>query len=130
MLNVGKQRIIYSKTSLSQRQKLSIAMLFSENDYTCGAPLTEPNHTLHGKVLVRLNIQCSSPMEKAYYSSDIGRKDTCYYCGNDEGLVDKDLTKRYKTVFPLCAACAQIGAKHACMRLFGKAAKKATKNTQ
>ena len=44
-----KPRIIYSMVRPSERQKVALAMLLSEFDYTCGAPLTPTDNPLHGK---------------------------------------------------------------------------------
>jgi hypothetical protein len=116
----GKPRLIYSKFKLTERYKLQLAMLVSEYEYTCGSPLTPPTHPLHGKTLVRLNLDCARPMETSYYSSQISHTDICYYCGIKEALVDLELKKRYKIVYPLCVDCSKRGFSHCCLRPFGK----------
>ena len=118
-----KPRVIYSKVKLTDRYKLQIAILCSEYDYTCGSPLTPPEHPLHGKTLVRLNIDCTSPIETGYYSSKMSRGDLCYYCGATESLADENLKKSYITVYPLCDQCKALGFKYCCLRPFGKKSK-------
>jgi len=73
--------VVYSKLKLSGRQELQLAELLSEFNYTCGAPLTPPDHSLHGKTVVRLAIDCSSSIEKPYYSASVGPCDICCFCG-------------------------------------------------
>ncbi|KAK3109149.1 hypothetical protein FSP39_023972 [Pinctada imbricata] len=115
-----KPRIIYSKSKLTERQKVQLALLMSEYEYTCGSPLTPPDHSLHGKLLTKLNIECKNPVETAYYSSSIDRPDICYYCGASEAPTDMELKKQFKTVFPLCDTCRNKGFKVATLRPYGK----------
>ncbi|XP_048753853.2 uncharacterized protein LOC125665239 [Ostrea edulis] len=60
---------------------------------------------LHGKVFTRLQLACTSHIEFAYYSSDVGRKDICAYCVATEIQKDKDLCKNFKVVLPVCDLC-------------------------
>lgn len=43
-----KRRVLYSKHVLTERQNVSLVIILSESDYTCGAPITPPHHLLHG----------------------------------------------------------------------------------
>lgn len=61
-------------------------MLLSDYEYSCGAPITPPNHNLHGKVVTRVNLLCAMPIELSYYSSSIGRSDLFAYCDGKENI--------------------------------------------
>ena len=76
-----RPRLIYGKSMLTERHKVQLALLLSNYEFTCGSPITPPDHPLHGKLIVHLNIDCSSCMETSYYSSNLVRPDVCYYCG-------------------------------------------------
>ncbi|WAR27046.1 hypothetical protein MAR_012750 [Mya arenaria] len=105
-----KPRVIYGKQKMSSREEVSFAILVSGFDYTCGAPITPPESSLHGKYVARQMLVCNTPLELAYYSSNISSpKDTCAHCGIGEGVVDLQLKKRYKTVLPLCEQCKESG---------------------
>ncbi|MES9904556.1 MAG: hypothetical protein ABW168_18000, partial [Sedimenticola sp.] len=121
----SKHRLIYSKLKLDLRYRVQIELLLLEYDYTCGSAVTPPGHGLHGKIFTRLNIDCASPMETAYYSSihyssEIARADCCYYCGDVGATVDQDLKLKFKTVYPLCLDCKTKGFNFCCLRPFGK----------
>ena len=103
-----KPRVVHSTTRLSERQKLGLAIVFSEYEYSCGSEVVPPEHSLHNKVFVRTTLTCESRVESSYYSSDIGRKDTCCFCACPEAEVDGDLKKQYKTVLPVCVACRAV----------------------
>ena len=94
--------------------------MFSEYEYSCGSEVVPPEHSLHNKVFVRTTLTCESRVESSYYSSDIGRKDTCCFCACPEAEVDGDLKKQYKTVLPVCVACRATGHEVPCMRPYGK----------
>lgn len=86
---------------------------------------------LSGSVFTRLELNCESPIEWAYYNSALGRKDVCAHCGVRNALVDKDLIKEYKTVLPLCAGCKGRGKqslKRGPKNTAARAAKKSKKN--
>ncbi|XP_078327779.1 uncharacterized protein LOC144623250 [Crassostrea virginica] len=119
-----KPRLIYGKNKLTERQKVQLAILLSDFKYTCGSPVTPPEHALHGKLFTRMNIHCGSPMEVAYYSSSIGRRDICYYCGATDAEANVELKKEFKTVLPLCQTCKDIGRQVATLRPYGKKSKK------
>lgn len=63
-----KPHIVYCRgTTWCSRYRLELALLLSENDFTCGSPITPPGHMLHGKIYTRLNISCADHIELAYY---------------------------------------------------------------
>lgn len=64
---------------------------------------------LHGIVLVRLQLCCSSPVEWAYYAATNTRKDICCYCAEENTERDKELLKEYRVVLPICAQCRGSG---------------------
>ena len=117
-----KPRIIYGMVRPSQRQKVALAMLFSEFDYTCGAPLTPPDNPLHGKLVCRPSLSCSSPVETPFYGQNelTNPKDICAHCGIQGASVDMDLRKRYKTVLPICEDCISSGKTAIVYRPYGK----------
>ena len=108
--------MIYSKPALSSRERLSLSILLSEHDYTCGSAVTIPSSTLHGRVFVRLPLSCDDSVELPYYSSRVGRMDVCGHCGNGDATVDQSLKKDYKTVIPMCDTCKGRGLEHICSR--------------
>lgn len=56
------------------------------------------------------NLSCGNTIEVPLYSTFFGKKDTCCFCGGDDGIVDQLLRKEgYKTVLPLCAECKTTG---------------------
>lgn len=114
-----KPRLIYSKIKLSDRLSVQLITLLSEHDYVCGSPVTVPESNLHGKIFTRLNIDCSSPVETSYYSSDLDQqKDVCYYCGQSGAETDAALKEKFKSVYPVCGHCRGKGLKCPCMRPF------------
>ena len=83
-------------------------MLLSQFDYTCSSHITLPSHSLHGVVVVRMDINCSSPTEAPFYR-DEGTYDFTHYCGADGAERDVKLKQSFKTVFPICAGCSWDG---------------------
>ena len=114
-----KPRIIYSKSKLTERQKVQLALTLSEYEYTCGSPVIPPAHTLSGKVFTRLSLTCESIIELPYYSAAIARIDLCCYCAAESTNVDQELKKRFKTVLPVCAQCQQKNCIVPCLRPYG-----------
>jgi hypothetical protein len=100
-----KPRVIYGKHQLSEHQKISLVLEFSQYDYTCGSPILPPEHNLVNKVTVRPDLSCAQPMEIPYYSSNLGRKDLCGICGTEESLSPLELKQQFKTVLPICNSC-------------------------
>ncbi|XP_014676567.1 PREDICTED: uncharacterized protein LOC106816458 [Priapulus caudatus] len=114
-----KPRVIYSKQRLSQRHKLTLTLVMSEYDYTCGAPLLPPTCSISKTVMCRTGISCGCPVENPYYTSAIGRLDICAFCAAEEAEVNAEMKKKFKTVLPLCADCCEEGRKAIVYRPFG-----------
>lgn len=93
--------------------------MLNKVEYSCGSYVTAPNDKLHNVVMVRLRIDCNTPVEMPYYSSDIGLKDTCF-CGGRQGEVVPELKSKFKTVLPIYNDCKSSGLKPICQRPFGK----------
>ena len=74
--------------------------------FTCGSTLFSPLSDLKSLV-VRQNIQCTSPVEAQYYSAKlVNFPPVCYYCGgsketliNDEEMTE--LKQQYAVVRPM-----------------------------
>ena len=111
---------MHSKSKLTDRQKMQLALALSEYEYSCGAPATPPSHSLSGKVFMRLNLTCESIIELPYYSSSIARTDLCCHCAAADTPVDQELKKQYKTVLPVCVQCAKKNLMPPCLRPYGK----------
>ena len=116
-----KPRVIYAKNRLTERQNTQLAILLSDMEYSCGSHITAPEDPLHGKIHIRLGLQCGTPVEIPYYSSDIGVKNLCCFCAAPNGEVKRDLRQKYKTVLPICLDCEQMGMEPVCQRPYGKA---------
>jgi len=114
-----KPRIIYLKSKLTNRQKVQLAMGFSEYEYSSGSPAIPPSHSLAGKIFTQLNLTCESNIEVTYYSAAIARIDLCCYCAAEEITADQELKKKFKTVLPVCELCKQKNLVP-CLRPYGK----------
>lgn len=112
----GKSRVLFMKNRLSSRQQVQMALLLSQVDYTCGAPLTTPGHALHGVVHIRININCGDLMEIPYYSSKLGQSDICCRRGSTGAVQETELLRKFETVLPLCNTCKGRGYKMVCQR--------------
>jgi hypothetical protein len=42
-----RPRLIYGKSMLTERHKVQLALLLSNYEFTCGSPITPPDHPLH-----------------------------------------------------------------------------------
>lgn len=124
-IECNKPRVVYSRTKLSQRAQLSLAVALSEFEYTCGSHLFPPtvSPALRRDVAVRDNLQCAMPIELPYYAAELGRKDLCAYCGDPNAETDAELKLKYKTVLPICGSCRAEGETPICQREFGKSKK-------
>lgn len=72
------------------------------------------------KVMSRLNINCDSHVELAYYGSGLGQVDICSVCAEPEADTNAELKKQYKTVLPLCKTCEGNGRVPFIQRPYGK----------
>ncbi|CAG8453862.1 8482_t:CDS:2, partial [Funneliformis caledonium] len=79
--------------------------------YTCGSPIVPEDHPLYNKIFVRMNLTCNSPIEQVYYSSKVEHSQICYYCGQEENLVEpsQEISSRFQIVYPLCEVCQEKG---------------------
>ncbi|XP_053389758.1 uncharacterized protein LOC128552728 [Mercenaria mercenaria] len=111
-----KPRVIYSKHKLTERQMVQVSLQLSEFDYTCGSYITTPANKLHGVIYMRTQLSCIDPVELAFYSSEVARKDLCCFCATPEAEISSDLKKQYKTVLPICPECVAAGNKPICQR--------------
>ncbi|XP_041378644.1 uncharacterized protein LOC121390784 [Gigantopelta aegis] len=115
-----KPRMVYAHLKLSERQTISVALSISEFDYTCGAPILPPTHSLVKKVMCRTAMNCSTHVELAFYGRpDMWKTDICCHCGAEGAEVNLDLKKNYKTVLPQCISCTQEGKQPVVQRPFG-----------
>jgi hypothetical protein len=118
-----KPRVVYSKHRLTGRQSVSLKSLLAEIEYSCGDIISAPwmtDQAHHNTVHTRLPMNCADPIEMQYYSADLGRKDICCYCCEDNVVRDDSLLKKFKTVLPLCKACNENGFEAVCQRPYGK----------
>ena len=78
-----KPRVIYTKTKLDNRHRLFLAKQIRNVEYSCGSYLfpSSENQKVANSMIICPNLQCSMQIEVPYYSSDVGRKDVCSYCG-------------------------------------------------
>ena len=60
---------------------------------------------LQGRVFVRLQLSCQSPVEFPYYASGVGRPNICAHCASEGAERDRETLKHYKIVLPVCQAC-------------------------
>ena len=122
-----KPRLIYSKTRLNNNQHVLLAKTMSSYEYSCGSHLFPPNEK--GKtaqtLCIRPNLQCAMQVELPYYGSEVGRADKCSHCGGNNGVIDPELKKTFRTVLPVCKPCVEEGKKPFTQRPHGK---QATKN--
>ena len=65
-------RLLFSRKKLSVRDKKQLQDTLADTAYTCGATLEEIDLPDHLKsVMVRVH-NCYDPVEKLYYSADLG----------------------------------------------------------
>lgn len=79
---------------------------------------------MYKKVMCRVNLNCNSHIELAYYGSGFGQLDICSVCAEPEAETNVELKKQYKTVLPLCRSCASKGIEPFVQRPYGKSKKK------
>ena len=119
-----KPRVVYSNKKLSSRQEVLLAVTLSEYEYSCGSELFPPNEaSILQSLTIKSHLSCNQPIEVAYYGSDVGRKDLCAYCASANAHKDAALTKKFKTVLPICEACIADGKDVVTQRPYGKSAK-------
>jgi hypothetical protein len=114
-----KPRVVYSQYQLTERQKVSLVISFSQYDYICGAPILPPAHFLVKKATMLPFLSCAKPMEIPYYSANLGRKDLCGICG-----IPVDMNQKYKFGLPICDTCIGKGKSPISQRPYGASAPK------
>ncbi|XP_053378441.1 uncharacterized protein LOC128548073 [Mercenaria mercenaria] len=105
-----KPRCVSAQKALNFRESRTLTRQLEKYDYTCGALIAPEGDVLHGKVFVRLQLSCSSPIELAYYATTMNvRKDVCSFCAAENAQKDPALVLKYRVVLPLCQACNTAG---------------------
>lgn len=104
----------------TERQIMTLAMAMSEFDFTCGAPLLPPDHTMSRKLVLRSFITCALPVEIPYYGAQFGPIDICAFCGGDGADPKTEMKNKFKTVLPICIKCEDSGLKAIVARPYGK----------
>ena len=115
-----KPRVVYSRHRLTDRQQMSLTFAISDYEYSCGSILLPPSNPDYKSIMCRSGICCETPIQLPYYTSGLGKTDLCCYCAAEDGEVDQELKRKYKTVLPLCAACKKNGKHPVVQRPYGK----------
>ena len=116
-----KPRVVYSRHRLTDRQQMSITLAISDDyEYTCGSVLLPPSSPHYKTIMCRLGICCETPIQLPYYASGLGKSDLCCYCASEDGEVEQELKRKYKTVLPLCVTCKKNGKLPVVQRPYGK----------
>jgi hypothetical protein len=66
-----KSRCVYAQNALSKILKDEIINLEEDGEYSCGGALVDEDHHMRHSVVVRRQLNCSSPMKTTYYSAHI-----------------------------------------------------------
>ncbi|PKC52666.1 hypothetical protein RhiirA1_480990 [Rhizophagus irregularis] len=58
-----------------------------------------------------MNLTCDSPIEQTYYLCRIEHSQVCYYCGEEDNLINPspEVLSRFRIVYPLCEVCQENG---------------------
>ncbi|CAC5402741.1 unnamed protein product [Mytilus coruscus] len=105
----SQTRCIYSKSKLTNRDNRALSRLLERFDYSCGSIVCPDGDFLHGKIFVRLQLDCRKPIEFPYHASHISRNDICCYCCTPETSKDRQLSVKFRIVLPFSNACLQAG---------------------
>jgi len=65
--------------------------------------------SLEGVVNVRLQMDCTTPIEFAYYASQLAQPDICTYCAEVGAQRDSESLKTHRIVLPVCDECVRKG---------------------
>ncbi|GBC18616.2 hypothetical protein GLOIN_2v1779563 [Rhizophagus irregularis DAOM 181602=DAOM 197198] len=106
-----KLRCIFSKYVLRESDSEILQTAMETFAYTCGSPIVPENHPLYNKVFVGMNLTCDSPIEQTYYLCRIEHSQVCYYCGEEDNLINPspEVLSRFRIVYPLCEVCQENG---------------------
>ena len=69
-------------------------------------------HVLEGVISVKLQLDCATHVEYAYYAEKnivAVKRDTCCHCAQGGAERSQDLLKSYQVVLPVCQQCIMIG---------------------
>ncbi len=107
----SKLRCIFSQYMLKESDSDALQIAMETFAYTCGSPIVPEDHPLYNKVFVRMNLTCSSPIEQIYYSCKVEHSQICYYCGEDDDLIEpsQEILSKFQIVYPLCKVCQEGG---------------------
>ena len=84
-----KIRCLYSDIRLTLEETESLQIAKELFDYSCGRLIFPEGYPLATKIWVRICISCDSLIEWLYYSSKkSGNVLICYYCGQDNNLIN------------------------------------------
>ena len=100
-----------AKRSLTNREMWDLRKIIPNYDYVCGCLITPDDSMLSGSVFNRLEMQCDTSVEWAYYNATKVsiQKDLCVYCAQPGAAIDQNLKKIYKSVLPLSEKCKANG---------------------
>ncbi|CAB4373277.1 unnamed protein product [Rhizophagus irregularis] len=87
-ISCSKLRCLFSQYVLDDSDYEALQTAMETFAYTCGSPIVPENHFLYDKVFVRMNLTCNLPIEQVYYSCKIEHSQICYYCGEEDNLVE------------------------------------------
>lgn len=124
-IDCRKPRVLYCTPALTSAEKEFLDVLLEDNLYTCGAPISAPDHVLHERIMTRRGLTCAIPIELPYYShtTSVGRKDLCAWCGVEETVMDPELVKKFQSVRPSCPQCMAEGFEPITAREIGRTKK-------
>ena len=115
-----KPRCIYSQTDETfQPAAQAVQREIEQAHFMCGDILLGDDKAFGKVVVQQLNLDCRSPIEKAYYNTPTRRlqtTDVCVHCGSPDGLKTQEelqklgLTKGF-ACRPLCSFCLTEGKK-------------------
>ena len=95
-----KGRLIYSNYA-SERRELQV--ILEDTLFSCGSSFEDIDcgeSPVLKKVFYHLNLNCSSPIEIPYYSTN--HETLCYYCGVDNDFASGEL---FSDKYPICLHC-------------------------
>jgi hypothetical protein len=96
---------------LKDDEKLSIQLAFENYSYICGSPILPEEHPLYNTLYIKINQTCYDHIEQIYYSCKVLHSPICYYCGEEDELVEADERSKseWHTIYPLCSSCQNKG---------------------
>ncbi|CAB5394545.1 unnamed protein product [Rhizophagus irregularis] len=100
-ISCSKLHYLFSQYVLDDSDYEALQTAMETFAYTCGSPIVPENHFLYDKVFVRMNLTCNLPIEQVYYSCKIKHSQICYYCGEEDNLVEpsQEILSQFQTVY-------------------------------